>query len=99
MQSVIKQKNIFSKFTGIWKDRDITQESIRKKAWKTNKDLLNIEPISKDDKDYKYIVKGRAERISNPENYGTLDDVDWDYNDKEMSEIFEDANKLGNMLK
>ncbi len=24
----------FSNFSGMWKDRDITQESIRKKAWK-----------------------------------------------------------------
>ena len=27
-------KNKFSEFAGIWKDRDITQESIRKQAWK-----------------------------------------------------------------
>jgi hypothetical protein len=27
-------KNRFSEFAGIWKDRDITQESIRKQAWK-----------------------------------------------------------------
>ncbi|NEW61624.1 hypothetical protein GSY74_10040, partial [Sulfurovum sp. bin170] len=27
-------QNRFSEFAGIWKDRDITQESIREKAWK-----------------------------------------------------------------
>jgi len=26
--------NKFSEFSGMWKDRDITQESIRKQAWK-----------------------------------------------------------------
>ena len=40
-----------------------------------NRELLDIEPISKNDKDYEYIVKGREERVSNPENYGTLDDI------------------------
>jgi len=27
-------KNQFSEFAGIWKDRDITQKSIREQAWK-----------------------------------------------------------------
>ena len=27
-------KNRFSEFAGIWKERDITQESLREKAWK-----------------------------------------------------------------
>ena len=27
--------------------------------------------------DYNHIVFGRKERIENPENYGTLDDVNW----------------------
>ncbi|HFU75763.1 MAG TPA: hypothetical protein ENK66_05890 [Arcobacter sp.] len=27
-------KNKFSEFAGIWKDRDITQESIREEAWR-----------------------------------------------------------------
>jgi len=27
-------KNSFSEFSGMWKDRDITQESIREQAWK-----------------------------------------------------------------
>jgi len=38
---------------------------------------LDIEPISKDDEDYKYVIEGREERKNNPQNYGTLDDVDW----------------------
>jgi len=29
-----KSKNKFSEFAGIWKDRDITQESIREQAWR-----------------------------------------------------------------
>ncbi len=29
-----EQKNKFSEFAGMWKDRDITQESIRKQAWR-----------------------------------------------------------------
>ena len=28
-----KPKNQFSEFSGMWKDRDITKESIRKEAW------------------------------------------------------------------
>jgi anthranilate/para-aminobenzoate synthase component II len=44
-----------------------------------NKDTeLQIETISKDDKDYKYIEQGRIERKTNPENYGSLDDIKWD---------------------
>jgi len=35
MQLTIEMpKNKFSEFAGMWKDRDITQESIRKQAWK-----------------------------------------------------------------
>jgi len=29
-----ESKNKFSEFAGIWKDRDITQESIREQAWR-----------------------------------------------------------------
>jgi len=29
-----ESKNKFSEFTEIWKDRDITQESIREQAWR-----------------------------------------------------------------
>jgi hypothetical protein len=34
MTTSTEPKNKFSEFAGIWKDRDITQESIRKQAWK-----------------------------------------------------------------
>ncbi len=39
--------------------------------------LLDIENISKDDSDYKHIKKGREERITHPENYGTMNEIDW----------------------
>jgi len=39
---------------------------------------LDIEMIEESDPDYTYIVKGREERKNHPENYGTLDDVNWD---------------------
>jgi len=29
-----ESKNKFSEFIGMWKDRDITQESIRDEAWR-----------------------------------------------------------------
>jgi len=29
-----ESKNKFFEFVGIWKDRDITQESIREQAWR-----------------------------------------------------------------
>ena len=29
-----KPQNKFSEFSGMWKDREITQESIREEAWK-----------------------------------------------------------------
>ena len=34
ISTLIEPKNKFSEFAGIWKDRDITQESIRKQAWR-----------------------------------------------------------------
>jgi hypothetical protein len=39
--------------------------------------FLDIEPISKYDEDYKYIEKGREERKTHPQDYGTLNDIDW----------------------
>jgi len=39
---------------------------------------LDIESIQKNDDDYKTILKGRQERKTNPENYGTFDDINWD---------------------
>ena len=44
---------------------------------KTDTNSLDIQPLSKDDEDYKYILEGREERKSNPQNYGTMDDIDW----------------------
>ena len=40
---------------------------------------LNIEVVSKDDKDFKYIENGRKERIIDSKNYGTLNDINWDW--------------------
>jgi hypothetical protein len=42
-----------------------------------NDNTLDIETISKNDKDYKHLIFGRKERKENPENYGTIDDVNW----------------------
>jgi hypothetical protein len=39
---------------------------------------LTIETLSLDDPDYQYILQGREERKKSPENYNTLDDVNWD---------------------
>ncbi len=40
-------------------------------------DTLDIEVVTPDDEDYKYILRGREERKSNPENYGHLSDINW----------------------
>ena len=37
---------------------------------------LNIEAISENEPDHQLILKGREERKINPENYGTIDDID-----------------------
>ncbi len=39
---------------------------------------LDIEVINQCDEDYRCIVDGRKERDLHPENYGTINDVDWD---------------------
>ena len=39
---------------------------------------LDIEVVTEDDPDYQIILRGRKERITHPENYGTLDDIKWD---------------------
>jgi hypothetical protein len=44
---------------------------------KVDTNSLDIEALSKDDKDYKYILEGREERKNNPQNYGTMNDIDW----------------------
>jgi len=38
---------------------------------------LDIELISKDDDDYQLLENGRKERTSKPENYGSINDIDW----------------------
>ena len=38
---------------------------------------LDIEAISAYDKDYRYILDGRKERDTHPENYGTMNDINW----------------------
>ena len=38
---------------------------------------LNIEAISAYDKDYRYILDGRKERDTHLENYGTMNDINW----------------------
>ena len=38
---------------------------------------LDIEMISKEDSDYKILENGRKERLTNRENYGTMDDINW----------------------
>ena len=40
-------------------------------------DTLDIEVVTPDDEDYKYILRGREERKLHPENYGRLDDINW----------------------
>ncbi len=45
---------------------------------KIDNNFLDIQPITKDDEDYKYIVNGRNERKNNPENYGSMNDINWD---------------------
>jgi len=40
--------------------------------------ILDIETITKNDKDYKNLLFGRMKREENPETYGTFDDVKWD---------------------
>lgn len=39
---------------------------------------LDIEMLSLYDSDYKCIENGRKEREEKPQNYGTLNDVEWD---------------------
>ena len=40
-------------------------------------DIISIEPILPNDPDYKYILKGREELKKHPENFGTMDDINW----------------------
>ena len=38
---------------------------------------LEIETISENDSDYKEILEGRKNRINNPKDYVSLDEVNW----------------------
>lgn len=38
---------------------------------------LDIEPVLKGDKDYDFMVQCDKDRKNNPQNYGTMDDIDW----------------------
>ena len=38
---------------------------------------LEIETIGVDEDDYLHIISGRKERLNNPQNYGSLSDIDW----------------------
>jgi hypothetical protein len=44
---------------------------------KVNTTSLDITTINKDDSDYEVLLQGRKERQETPENYGTLNDIDW----------------------
>jgi len=48
---------------------------------------LNIEPILESEPDYQIILKGRKERKTNPENYGTLNDIERNQNDNILHNI------------
>ena len=39
--------------------------------------IEQIEQISKNDPDYQILLKAREERKKYPENYGSLDDINW----------------------
>jgi len=45
---------------------------------KTETNSLDIQPITKDEEDYQYIVDGREERKNNSQNYGSINDINWD---------------------
>jgi hypothetical protein len=44
---------------------------------KSDDSALDIEALSIEDPDYQYILTCREERKKHPENYGSLNDVDW----------------------
>jgi len=44
---------------------------------KTDTNFLDIQPITEDDEDYQHILNGREERKTNPQNYGSMKDIDW----------------------
>lgn len=42
-----------------------------------NKEALDISVVTPNDPDYQRLLNARLERENHPENYGTLDDIDW----------------------
>ena len=44
---------------------------------KIDTDFLDIQPITKDDEDYQHILDSREDRKTNPQNYGSINDIDW----------------------
>ena len=44
---------------------------------KIDTNSLDIETISQEDSEFHLLLDGRQERKKNPQNYGTLDDIDW----------------------
>ncbi len=44
---------------------------------KIDTNFLDIQAITKDDEDYQYILDAREERKTNPQNYGSMNDIDW----------------------
>jgi regulatory protein YycH of two-component signal transduction system YycFG len=45
---------------------------------KIDANFLDIQAITKDDEDYQDILSGREERKTKPQNYGSMNDIDWD---------------------
>ncbi|MEA3522730.1 MAG: hypothetical protein U9R50_07125 [Campylobacterota bacterium] len=45
---------------------------------KTETNSLDIQAITEDEEDYQYILKGREERKNGSQNYGNMNDINWD---------------------
>ena len=43
----------------------------------SEKNILDIEPVLEDDEDYQFMLKSEKERFSHPEDYGTMNDINW----------------------
>ena len=44
---------------------------------KNQSNILDIEPILENDKDYHFMLKCDKERALHPENYGSMSDINW----------------------
>ena len=44
---------------------------------RTDSIALDIEEITQNDEDYQEILDARRERKNNPQNYGSMNDIDW----------------------